>query len=719
MTRRKANQAKARAAGFKPQKELAVRPDLSAGAVSRPPPRKWLLPAGLLFLLAFLALGRVLNNGFVSYDDRVYVTRNFHVQSGLTWPGIGWAFSATANANWHPLTWLSHLLDFQLFGLHPWGHHLTSLLLHATNTSLVFLVLRSMTGATWRSWFVAALFGLHPLHVESVAWVAERKDVLSTLFWLLALWAYARHARKVTSDKCRVTSDAPFVSRVTRHLSLFYFAALFFFACGLMSKPMVVTLPCVLLLLDYWPLNRFGKNPVWPLVLEKLPFFLLAAGSSVVTFAVQQSGGAVTTTTDLPIFGRVENALVSYVGYLGKLLFPMNLAVIYPYSSHWSLASVIAAGLLLLGVSIFVLALRRRQPWLPTGWWWFVGTLVPVIGLVQVGAQAMADRYTYLPSIGIFMLVSWGACALTQAWRNQTIVLAGAGAVALVLCAALAWRQAGYWQNSGTLFQHARAVTKNNFIACADLGDFEFEQGHSDEAINLYQEAIKLKPGFAPAYEELGVILCKTGRMEEGIAAIQTSLKLEPNSAQAHGDLADALSKEGKSGEAITEYQAAIKLCPDYLDAYNHLGAVLENAGRLDEAIAQFDKVIQSYPAYAEAHNNLGLALEGKGRVDDAMSEYQKALALDPDSSKAHFNLGIILEGKGRLDEAIRQFKDGIKLEPDSPQAHNEFGLLLAQTGRLDEAVGQFQAAVRLKPDYAEAQTNLDVALNLKRGSNR
>jgi tetratricopeptide (TPR) repeat protein len=719
MATRKKNKKQAGDRSLRLHQEPGIKNASSPSALAESSPLKKPLYACallLLLLLVCLVYLRALTNDFVRYDDQVYVTENVHVQRGLTWENVKWAFCTPTAPYWQPVTWLSHMLDCELFGLKAWGHHLTNLLLHTANTLMVFLVLRRMTGAYWRSLLVAGLFGLHPMHVESVAWVAERKDVLSALFWLLTLWAYARYARCVTSGKWQVTRTASFLSRVTCHVSPYYFLALLLFACGLMSKPMLVTLPCVLLLLDYWPLNRFGNNRVWPLVREKLPFFLLAAASSVVTFVVQRSIGTVATTVTLPMGARLENALVSYAGYLGKLLFPTNLAVIYPYPNtlQWPLWNLILAGLLLLGISVVMITMRRRQPWLLVGWLWFVGTLVPVIGLVQVGLQAMADRFSYVPSIGLFISLSWGAWALTKAWRYQVVAVSGAATVAMVLCAGLAWRQAGYWKNTGTLFQHAIDATKNNYIACSNLGDYELAQGHYDEAINLYRESIRLMPGYQLAYAPLGVALCKTGRLAEGIQELQLAVKLEPDSAQIHANLADALVQDGQGGDAVKEYKEAIRLDPDDLDARNLLGVLLENAGHLDEAIQQFEEIIRRNAAYVRAYNNLGLALESQGHLDQAFAEFTKAVQLDPHDAKGHFNLGMILKARGRLDEAIGEFEEGLKLEPDTPQAHNELGVMLGQKGRWDEAITQFQEAVRLKPDYDEAKHNLSSALKKK-----
>ena len=726
MAKRKAGRKNARNGSFKFHQKLELKDGRLSVAPPESAPRKEpLKPFQICALLLLLSLVfavylHVLTSGFVYYDDQVYVNGNLHVQRGLTWENVKWAFCTPTAPYWHPVTWLSHMLDCELYGLKPWGHHLTNLLFHIANTFMVFLVLWRMTGAYWRSWLVAALFGLHPLHVESVAWVAERKDVLSTFFFLLTLLAYTRYTRKPVagSQEQEILENRSTFSFLLSPVSKFYFLALFLFALGLMSKPMLVTLPCVLLLLDYWPLKRWVNHRAWLLVLEKLPFFLLAAAASVVTFIVQKATGTMATMVLLPVAARLENALVSYASYLGKLFFPVNLAVIYlyPHPLHWPLANVIFAGLLLLGISSFVFSLRRQQPWLLVGWLWFVGTLVPVIGLAQVGLQAMADRFTYVPSIGLFMLVSWGAWAFTRGWRHQAIVLSGAAAAVMVLCVGLVWRQVGYWSNTETLFRHAMAVTKNNYIAYANLGEYELQQGQTDEAIDLCQEAIRLMPEYSypPVYDTLGAALCKAGRWTEGIQVLQLALSLNPGLSDAHGDLAEALAEHGEVGGAVNEYQAAIKLNPDYFDARNRLGVLLENTGRLDEAIRQFQAAIKTNPAYPAAHINLGLVLQSQGRLDQALDEFQQAVRLDPHSAKGHFGLGLVLKTKGRLDEAIGEFEEGLKLEPDVPQAHDELGVILGQKGRWDEAIGQFQEAIRLNPGYDEAKNNLNAALKLK-----
>ncbi len=440
--------------------------------------------AGFLLLLTLAVFWPATHCDFINVDDQAYVTENAHVQAGLTPANVKWAFTHPVSANWHPLTMLSHMLDCQLFGLKPWGHHLTSVLLHAFNAVLVFVWLQQMTGARWRSLLVAAIFAVHPLRVESVAWVAERKDVLCAFFGLLTLIAYTRYVQNVADGRWQMTNRThtsprpspqrgegekrvPVSSPVTRHPSLFYALALVCFALGLMSKPMLVTLPFVLLLLDYWPLNRMrsaecGMRSLKWLLLEKIPFFALAAADGVVTFLIQGQNGVVKTAADYPPGARIGNLLISYCRYLGKIFWPTDLAVYYPHPGYWPLAEVLLAGGFLLGVTAGFVMLRRRHPFLLMGWLWFVGTLVPVIGLVQVGRQSMADRYTYLPSLGVFILTIWGAFAVVRRWRYHEAILALMGAAAVAVCVMVTRQQLGYWQDSGTLFRHTLEVTKDN-----------------------------------------------------------------------------------------------------------------------------------------------------------------------------------------------------------------------------------------------------------------
>jgi tetratricopeptide (TPR) repeat protein len=635
---------------FKANKTRPARkPDVRQNAASALAVR--CAPAALcLMLLALVAVAfvPVLKNGFVNYDDPMYVTRNPHVDHGLSWEGFRWAFETTEGANWHPITFLSHMLDCQWFGLAPWGHHLTSLLLHAANTVLVFLVFRAMTGAMWRSFFVAAFFGVHPLHVESVAWVAERKDVLSAFFWLLTMLAYVRyvkfadaggaaaHVGKQSNSKSPVTASR-------RRARIWYVAALVLFALGLMSKPMVVTLPFVLLLLDYWPLRRTGDSTTsarWRrLALEKAPFFALAAACCVITVLIQKNAGAMERLAGLTFGNRFGNALVAYGRYLDKLFWPADFSVFYPHPGHWPAGTVIAAAAVLAAITLGAVVLRKRAPYVGVGWFWFLGTLVPVIGIVQVGGQSIADRYMYLPLIGALVVVVWGVHELTAGRHFQRTGLAVAGTGAALVCAALARGQVACWRDSGTLFRQAIAATGRNYIACFHLADYLLAEGQTQAAIDSYRECIAIFPGMK--------------------------------------------------------------------EAHNNLAAALLIQGRVDEAIEQFNQAINLKPAFPDPHNGLGVALQKKGRLDDALAEFQRAADLDPEFFQAHLNLADALTAKGRLDEAVGHYGKALKLRPESAEAHGHLGRTLAKLGQRDEAASELKEALALQPDDAEARRQL------------
>jgi protein O-mannosyl-transferase len=730
---------------MRPDKSNPV-PTRAATAVTTWPRLPVWLMAGLLVLMTIAVYWPATSNDFVNFDDEVYVTLNVHVQNGLTWDSIKWGALNPVAVNWHPLTVWSHMLDCQLFGLKPWGHHLTNVVLHALNAALVFALLQQMTGATWRSLLVAALFALHPLRVESVAWVSERKDVLSGFFGLLSLMAYARYAAgSGAKAKSRIQkgepggpspavvgqgSFAPFPPAV------YYGISLFWFALGLMSKPMLVTWPFVLLLLDYWPLGRMQQEEgsreneeagrtlpallrhfsplLLRLLVEKVPFFLAAAVSSVVTFVVQQQGGAVRAVQNFPVGVRCGNALISYCRYVGKLFWPTGLAVYYPHPEHWPLGMVLLAGGLILGLSVLVWMQRRRHPYLLVGWLWFLGTLVPTIGLVQVGGQAMADRYTYLPSLGVLILAIWGAYELTRRWRYQVMASSVAGGAAIVLCLSLTRHQLGYWKNSEALWRHTLEVTENNPAAHNNLGNALYNKHQLEEAIRQYQEAIRLAPNYAHAHHNLGVALHQKGQTDEAISQYRMALRFKPDYADARNNLGTALNEKGQIDEAIIQFLEAVRLKPDYAEGHNSLGAALHRKGQMDEAVTQFQEAIRVNPDHAEAHYNLGTAFYQQGRIAEASSQYQEALRLKPDRADAHNSLGGVLYLSGQMSEAIRQFQEAIRLKPDYADAHNNLGIALYKTGQMDEAISQYQEVIRLEPDHAGAHNNLGVALRKK-----
>ena len=632
----------------------------------------------LLLAVTLAAYVQVSKHDFVGLDDDIYITENYHVRAGLTSAGIVWAFSFTDSPYWHPLTWLSHMLDCQLYGVSPSMHHLTNVALHLANSLLLFLVLYQMTGALWRSCFVAALFALHPLNVESVAWVTERKNLLSTFFWLLTMGFYVRYSRK------------PGLAR--------YLLVVSVFALGLMAKPMLVTLPFVLLLLDYWPLGRFPVQQVdsdsrtetakattpasqgttyVSLVLEKVPLLILSVLSiSLTSLSVQRSGILISTTL-VPMKLRIANGIVSYARYIGKLIWPQDLAVFYPYPSMVPLWQSVGAGLLLAGISFLVIRAWRTLPYLCIGWLWYLGTLIPAIGLVQAGQwPAMADRFTYVPAIGLFVMLAWSVPHLLTKWRYRRTGLALAAGALLAALLLLTWAQLHRWSNTMTLFEHALKVTANNYLAHNNLGNALARQGKLKQARDHYVKALQINPTFP----------------------------------RAHNNLANALARQGKREEAIAHYTKALELKPNFPKAHNNLANVLARQGKNQKAIAHYTKALEIKPDFAGAHNNLGNVLEGQGKSKEAVFHFSRALELKPDFVEAHFNLGNALARQGKMDQAQAHFIRALELKPTFAEAHNSLGVILARKGRVDEAIDQFSEALRLKPDFRQARVNLEIA---------
>ncbi len=528
--------------------------------------QRWRVGAVCLVLAAitFAVFGQTLRHEFVNFDDNVYVYDNPVVARGLTRNGIVWAFTSIHASNWHPLTWLSHMLDCQLYGLHPGGHHLTNVFLHTATVIALFLVLRQMTGAFWRSAFVAAVFAIHPLRVESVAWVAERKDVLSGLFFMLTIGAYVRYARLPWSP-------------------VRYGLVLLLFAMGLMCKPMLVTLPLVLLLLDYWPLQRVEPRKLSGLVMEKLPLLALSAASCVATFLAQHEGIQSVGSFSPPL--RLANALATCMVYLGQMVWPVGLAVFYPYPHNglpaWEL---VLAGTLLAVLSAVALWQRRKQPWLLIGWVWYLVMLLPVAGLIQVGRQAHADRYTYLPQIGIYLAVTWWVAE----WRVSRVALGGLVTGVLALFMVCAWQQTAYWQNSETLWTYTLACTTDNDVAEVSLGLALMQKGRIAAAITCFQQALQIRPDFAEAHDNLGNALLQTGKVDEAIAHCQQALQIKPDDAEACVNLGNAFFQKGRVDEAIAQYQKALHINPALAMAHKNLGAVLmQKSGRPFHSPAQ------------------------------------------------------------------------------------------------------------------------------------
>ena len=599
--------------------------------------------AGLVWA-CFTVFLQVRHHEFINFDDNQYIVRNNQVKAGLTWNGFVWAFTEIHAHNWHPLTWISHMLDCELFGLNPLRHHLVSLSFHIANTLLLFWVLKRMTAAVWQSAFVAAVFALHPLHVESVAWASERKDVLSTFFWLLTMWAYAFYVER------------PQVKR--------YLAVLLFFALGLMAKQMLVTLPFVLLLLDYWPLGRImlkeqssysSTYPSVPVsirqcILEKLPLFVLSGIVSVTVYLIQLHSGTVKSFVEYPLVCRIGNALVSYTAYIGKMLWPVGLSIFYPHPLRdlpaWQVAG---SALLLACVTAAVIWKLRQRPYLAVGWLWYLGTLVPVIGLVQVGLHALADRYTYVPLTGLFIIIAWGIPDILARLRYRRVFLTLSGIVLLSVLGAVTWRQTGYWRNNTTLYTHSIAVVRNNWWAHFRLGMALHGQNKLNEAINHYTAALRFKPSFPAAHKHLG----------------------------------DALAGQGKLDGAVKHYAEAVRLRSDFAEAHESLGETFIKQQRFEGAIAQFIAALRIEPDSANTHNGLGYALAHQDKLDEAIRHYSRSLQLNPDQPEVHNNLAALFFKLGKFDKAIVNWTKVVKLKPDSLGALNNLAWLLAATDKL------------------------------------
>jgi tetratricopeptide (TPR) repeat protein len=582
-----------------------------------------------LALVTYAIYWQVISHQFISLDDDLYIEKNNMVTSGLTLSGLAWAFTTFHAANWHPVTWLSHMLDSQLFGLNAGYHLLVNASIHVANTLLLFVFLRRTTGTRWPSVIVAALFALHPLHVESVAWAAERKDTLSTFFGLLTILAYARY------------TEAPSSKR--------YALVMIWLGLGLMAKPMLVTWPFVLLLLDYWPLRRVAWKPEnglsgffkawWPLVREKSLLFALVIGSMIVTFIAQSQGGAVRGFADAPLSLRVSNAIASYGKYVLMTFWPANLAIYYPFPPDGIPVWQVALGLLAVtAITVFVFFQGSKRGYLLTGWIWFLGTLIPVIGLVQVGGQALADRYHYIPSIGLFVCLVFGLADLAASWKLERIGLAVSVVVVLIF-GYLSALQISRWRDSTRLFQWTLSVTPDNLAIQYNLGHVLGQKRDYDEAIPHFLEALRIKPDFFDALLNMGVTLLEQGKPAEAISYYQRALSVEPNSSKAHMQLALALVAEKKTEEALGEFYRAKQLAPNDADVRTNLGLMLFRSGKLTEASEQLTEAVRLNPKSAEAHNNLGLVYLSTNQPDKAAENFAVALELNPNLAVARDNL--------------------------------------------------------------------------------
>ena len=608
-------------------------------ATLRPP---WLTIVICLFLaaLTWLVFGQTLRHDFINYDDPRYVYENTKITSGVSLSGIAWAFTHIHSMNWHPLTTISHMLDCQVYGLKPGGHHFTNVLLHIVAAILLFLALQEMTGTFWNSAFVAAVFAIHPLRVESVAWIAERKDVLSGVFFMLTLLAYVHYVR------------LPSIGR--------YLVVVFALACGLMSKPMLVTLPFVLLLLDHWPLDRI-RGRFWKRVAEKIPLLALSAVSSIGTLVAQK--GAVGWTEELPILERINNAIISYVLYIWQMVWPANLAVFYPHPENRLLPWEIISSLLLLvcGTAIPI-ALRKQRPYLITGWLWYLGMLVPVIGLVQVGWQGRADRYTYLPQIGLYIAITWTVADLTAFWRRQRTILSTAAILTIGVLTWRAWAQTWYWRDSEILFKHALAVTTNNDVAENNLGIVYLRQGNVDEAISLLQAAVDLRPDNSPAHENLAKALLQKGKVADALIHYQKLLELQPDNIEVHNIVGTALIQQRRIREGVEEWEKVLAIQPDNGNAMSNLAWVFATSP--DDSLRDGTKAIQLASEALRISGNripilfrtLAAAYAESGRFSEAIQTAQQGIELA--NSQGNSELAAELNGNIALYQEQRPLRD-------------------------------------------------------------
>lgn len=607
-----------------------------------------------LAAITWAVFDQTLWHPFVNFDDQIYVSENARVLRGLSFSNIGWAFTHSVGDNWHPLTVISHMLDCQVFGANAGGHHFTNVLLHTVAVLLCFGVVRRLTGTFWRSAIVAALFAIHPLHVESVAWVAERKDVLSAVFFFLTLGSYGWYREQPSAGR--------------------YIVVVVTFALGLMTKPMLVTVPFVLLLIDYWPLGRFnqrGRKVLRTVILEKVPLLCLSIGSCIATLLVQQR--AIVPVDQLSIGERASNAALAVATYLWQSVWPTKLTVFYPLPQDGvALAHVTFSVLMIVAISAGVILLRKTQPYLVTGWCWFVGMLVPVLGLVQVGVQAHADRYTYLPHVGLYIAIVWLTAAIPLTARRRELIF---GCVTTIVLAGLifrAWTQTTYWRDSRTLWTHALAVTANNDTAQLGLSDLSFAEGKIDDAVLYARQALSIRPANSDA----------------NIA------------------LALGLTRKGETREALQHFEAVERRSPHRPRLHYNMGTLFLDHGEVDRAISEFEKEISIYPEMIEAQNNLGTALMRKGQFDEALSHFERTAAQDPTRPKLHANIAMAWLQKGEPDKAIQEFEKELRRQPFDAQTQNDLGAALLQKGDPAAALAQWHKALRLQPNNINALCN-------------
>lgn len=673
--------------------------------IGQVPPNRILLVCAFLFLGTFALFWPARNYDFIGYDDPAYIFENPYVQAGLTRESIAWAFGNVASeaTYWHPLSWMSHMLDCQLFGLNAGAHHMVSVGFHALNAVLLFLLLRALTGSLWRSAAVAALFAWHPIQVESVAWVTERKNLLSTCFFFLTLLAYVRYVRKTGEHA------SPLQGLKTGH----YWVVAVLFALGLMCKPMLVTLPCVLLLLDAWPLRRIDFREAGKfararlLVAEKLPLFILSAISSWITIRAHQHLDIVVAGNQVPLDIRFANAALSYVKYLGKVFWPADLAIIYPYPSVWPVGQFIWTSVLLITLTALFFYLRKGRPQLLFGWFWFLGTLVPVIGILQVGSQPMADRFIYIPVIGIFVLLVWTAAELLGKLRAVKPAAVAASTIVVIACMVVSRYHLRFWENSFTLFERTLAVTTNNPITHYNLGLAYSRKGDLEKAKFHYTRALEAKPGYTDAQNNLAATLLSEGRIKEAIAEYEKLLEKSPDHLLANYNFGLAHEIQNNWATAAKHFERVVNAEPHNVEAYVKLINTLGRSGQVTAAHFRIEEMLKRNPNSPDAHIAAATILMEQNRLPDAISTLRQAIQMDPKRPEAHYQTGAAHAMMGGFNESIPFFEEALRLKPDFAEAHFSLGMVHSQLGQREEAIQKFQDTLGVQPDFVPALMQL------------
>ncbi|MGB9498840.1 MAG: tetratricopeptide repeat protein [Dissulfuribacterales bacterium] len=653
---------------------------------------------------------------FINFDDQLYVAENSHVQQGITPANIFWAFNPlkkSSQAYWHPLTWISHMADCQLFGLDAGKHHLTSLAIHIINAILLFLCLNQLTGAMWKSAFVAALFAVHPLNVDSVAWISERKNLLSTFFWILTMMAYARYAKK------------PSMGRY-----LMVFSAM---AAGLLSKPMLVTLPCVLLLLDFWPMGRinskwikvsspgfFRKSTPARLVLEKTPLLVLSLASTAMSIVSLKNQSQIVPDNFSPMALRIENAIVSYIKYLAKIFWPRDMAVFYPFPHSIPPREWAGAAILLVCIFTSVILLIKKAPYAATGWFWFFGALVPVIGIIQGGRwPAMADRWTYVPAIGIFIIISWGGSVILQRFFKKSAPKLLIATTLIFTLMIISRTQASYWKNSITLFTHAMSVTKNNGVAYYNLGAAIGEKGRIDEAIKYYYAGLKILPNNERAHVNLANALAQKGKTDEALTHYQIALKLKPMEDKAFVGLGSIFTQKKEYKKAIGYYLKALKINPKNSIAHVNIGKLMVLRGEIAQAVFHFKKAININPKEQTANKYLNhLALVQK-KIAPYATKISKQIDSSPDNPMLYIKLADLYKSAGIFDKAIPLYKKAVSIKPEFTAAIYNLAIIYASTGEFDLATENFKKIISYQPNNAAAYYNIACIYALQNQKNQ